>query len=285
VDRADGPVGGARGVARGLPLRLAAARDRAALARFGEVFAAFEDQDSGCLSYGVAAGGERWFVKLAPDAATAAVLRSADRFHAAVRHRVIAAPAAFADGGGRAGIAYPWLPGTVLYHPTRSRRVSRTASDSAMRAFRAQPLGVVERVVDDVFDAHLAVAAAGFAAVDFYDGCLLYDPRSAAVRLIDLDAYRPAPFTVGPGLLPGSTRFLSPEERTEGAVVDERTLVYVLGRAALVLMDEGDEGLAWRGTRDQLGVLARATRPAPADRFADVAGFVRAWRSAGGAGP
>ena len=260
---------------------IAASRDpRARLAALGEVFAAFEAQDSGCRSYGVAAGGARWFVKIAPDPGTAALLRSAARFHAAVRHRVILAPLAFADAGERAAFLYPWIPGAVLYHPTLAHHPSRTDPDSPMRALRARPLHVVRRVVDDVFDAHLAVVGAGYVAVDFYDGAMLYDPDTGRVRLIDLDHYLPGPFTVGPGLLPGSRRFLSPEERTAGAVVDERTTVFTLGRTALILMDEGDAGQAWRGTPAEHGVLLRATRADPAERYENVAGFVDAWRAA-----
>jgi hypothetical protein len=249
------------------------------LSAFGEVFAVFDDQDSGCLSYGVAADTARWFVKLAPDAATAAMLRSAARFHAAVQHPVILAPLAFADLGERAGIGYPWAPGSVLYHPTKSHRPSRSDPASPMSAFRAQPLEIVRRVVDDIFDAHLAVATAGYLAVDFYDGCMLYDPPTATIRLIDLDHYRPGPFTVGPKLLPGSTRYLSPEERTAGAVVDERTTVYTLGRTALILMDEGDTEQAFRGTSAQRDVLARAASPDPAQRYGTVAQFINAWRA------
>jgi len=259
---------------------IAASRDpRARLAGLGEVFALFEEQDSGCRSYGVAVGGERWFVKLAPGAANAALLRSAARFHAAVQHPVILAPVAFADADECAAFLYPWVPGAVLYHSTKARHPSRTDPDSPMRAFRAQPLQVVRRVVDDIFDAHLAVAAAGYVSVDFYDGSMLYDPSTGAVRLIDLDCYRPGPFTVGPQPLPGSRRFLAPEECTAGAVVDERTMVFTLGRTALILMDEGDLGQAWRGTQAQLNVLLHATRPDPAERYESVARLVAAWRA------
>ena len=253
---------------------------RARLAALGEVFAAFEDQDSECRSYGVAIDGARWFVKFAPDAARAALLRSAARFHAAVRHPVILAPVAFADVRERAALVYPWVPGSVLYHATKTHHPSRTAPDSPMRALRAQPLQVVRRVVDDIFDAHQAVAAAGYVAVDFYDGCMLYDPATGTVRLIDLDHYVPGPFTVGPHRLPGSRRFMSPEEYTAGAVVDERTMVFTLGRTALILMDEGDAGQAWRGTEAQLRILLRATSTDPADRYESVARFIAAWRAA-----
>jgi serine/threonine-protein kinase len=248
------------------------------LAQFGRVFAVFDDQDSECLSYGVAVDGARWFVKLAPDRRTARSLRSAAEFHAAVKHPVIVAPATFTDVGDRAGIVYPWVSGSVLYHPTKSRRMSRTAPASPLRAFREQPLEIVSRVVDEIFDAHLAVAAAGFVAVDFFDGCMLYDPHTTVIRLIDLDLYRRGPFTVEPGPIYGSTRYLSPEERVTGATVDERTMVHLLGRTARMLMDEGDQEQAWRGTAAQLAVLGRATRQDPAERYRSVAEFIQAWR-------
>lgn len=249
------------------------------LVSFGEVFAIFEEQDSGCLSYGVSVEGARWFVKIAPTGSAAALLRSAARFHDAVRHPVILAPVSFADLGSRAAIVYPWVAGSVLYHPTRAHRPSRTDPASPMRAFRALPLPLISRVVDDIFDAHLAVADAGYVAVDFYDGCMLYDPHTGGIHLIDLDHYRPGPFIVGPQLLPGSTRYLSPEERTTGALVDQRTMVYTLGRAGLILMDEGDSEQAWRGTAAQRKVLIRATSTDPAERYENVAQFVRAWRA------
>ena len=59
-------------------------KPRRELAPFGELFAVFEEQDSGCLSYGVVVEGARWFIKLAPTGPTAALLRSAARFRHAV---------------------------------------------------------------------------------------------------------------------------------------------------------------------------------------------------------
>lgn len=264
-----------------LPDIAGSADPRRELASLGEVFAVFDQQDSGCLSYGVILGATRWFVKLAPTGTTAEMLRSAARFHDAVRHRVIVAPAIFSDLGSRAAIVYPWVAGTVLYHPTRSHRPSRTDPASAFHAFRSQPLPIVSKVVDDIYDAHVAVADAGYVPVDFYDGLtLLYDPRTTRIHLIDLDHYRPGPFTVGPQLLPGSTRYLSPEERTAGSIVDQRTTVYTLGRTALILMDEGDSEQAWRGSAAQRQVLIRATSSNPAERHHSVAQFVTAWRTA-----
>ena len=105
--------------------------------------------------------------------------------------------------------------------------------------------------IDAVIDAHLAVVAAGFVAVDLYDGCFLYDPASTTMRLIDLDEYRPGPFVVDVERLPGSGRYMAPEERTRGATIDERTTVFNLGRSIEQLLDHAD---GWRGTPAQRAV-------------------------------
>jgi serine/threonine-protein kinase len=152
-----------------------------------------------------------------------------------------------------------------------------------MARFRSLPVADILRAYDRVLDAHLAVEAAGHVAVDFYDGTLLYDFTGRTVHLVDLDAYRPGPFVLDEERLPGSRRFMAPEEFERGAVIDTRTTVFTLGRAARLLLDAGDEERAWRGTPELLAVVERATFPAPDDRFPDVHHFAAAWRTAGGA--
>jgi len=235
----------------------------------GEVFRAFREQDSGCVSYGVQLpGGGRWFVK---EATTGRARRSLDRawaFHRAVRHPAIVPQLhriAVRDGG--TAVVMPWHPGETLYGAAGAR-------------FRALPLARVHRAVDRVLDAHLAVEAAGMVAVDLYDGALLYDFDGDELHLIDLDEYRPGPFVLREERLPGSTRFMAPEEWRRGALIDIRTTVHVLGRTARLLLDAGDDERAWRGTAAQLAVLERATRADPAERFAGVREFMTAWWSA-----
>ena len=133
-----------------------------------------------------------------------------------------------------------------------------------------------------VFDAHVEVARRGFVAVDLYDGCFLYDFERGSLRLFDLDEYRPGPFVVEGDRLPGSTRFMAPEEQQRGATIDERTTVFNLGRVARVLLDEGDNTGRFRGPAPLHAVAEQATEPRPSSRFATVAAFVDAWRAAEG---
>ncbi|MFJ8533234.1 serine/threonine protein kinase [Streptomyces sp. NPDC093591] len=253
----------------------------------GEVLRAFRDQDSGCVSYGVRLpDGDRWFVK---EAATGPARRSLDRawaFHRAVRHPVIVPQLHRfgVRGGAGTAVVMPWHTGEVLYHPTLRTHGGRAHPDSPLARFRALPLDRVHRAVDRVLDAHLAVEAAGHVAVDLYDGTFLYDFAGDELHLIDLDEYRPGPFSLTEDRLPGSRRFMAPEEFRRGALIDLRTTVHALGRATRLLMDAGDEERAWRGTPAQLAVLDRATRADPGERFATVRELVRAWREATSAG-
>ncbi|OON82190.1 serine/threonine protein kinase [Streptomyces tsukubensis] len=251
------------------------------LARAGEVFAEFRAQDSGCVSYGVRLDdGERWFVKEGVTEQARLSLERGWAFHRAVRHPVIVPQLHRIVVGGNWAVVMPWHDGEVLYHPTRRGSESRVAPDSAMARFRALPVLRILHAFGQVLSAHLAVEEAGRVAVDLYDGSLLYDFTAHDLRLVDLDEYRPGPFVVEEERLPGSLRFMAPEELKRGAVVDARSTVFTLGRAARLLLDAGDDESAWRGSTGQLAVVDRATRADPEERFPSVRRFARAWQSA-----
>ncbi|WP_416974980.1 serine/threonine protein kinase [Streptomyces sp. 4F14] len=237
------------------------------LSGIGEVFRRFTapEQDSGCTSYGVRLpSGERWFVKTLTTPEAHRTLARAWRFHRAVRHPAIV-PQLHRLGPAA---VMPWRDGGLLYTPEHRTR------------FRRLPLPEVHRALDTLLDAHLAVESAGWQPVDFYDGALLYDFDGAALHLIDLDEYRPSPLRLTAARLPGSRRFMAPEEWHRGARIDSRTTVYVLGRAVRLLLDAGEDERGWRGTAEQFAVVERATHEEPGERFADVRELAGEWRRA-----
>lgn len=251
------------------------------LTGLGQVFTVFDLQDSGCVSYGVTTRSDQLFVKTSTTAGAASSLRSGLRFHADVHHQAIVAPtAAYTFADGHTAVVYPWHDGQVLYPTTTSGSKIRTDPAGAMVAFRSLPVPLVLAALDTILDAHLTVSAAGFVAVDLYDGCFLYDFHRQQMRLVDLDEYRRGPFTLHADRLPGSTRFMAPEERRRGAIIDERTSVHALGRTLRLLLDAGDTEQQWRGTPEQLAVITRATHTDPALRDANVHALHHAWRTA-----
>lgn len=250
------------------------------LARTGTIFRTFADQDSGCISYGFMAAGQRWFVKGASTPDGVWSLRRAISVHKAVAHSAIVPLLhSFSTNEGLA-LVYPWMAGEVLYHPTRSHHGGRAAPGSPMTKFRQLPLPQVHAALDSLLSAHLAVEQAGLVAVDLYDGCMLYDSENHRLMLCDLDEYRPGPFTVETERLPGSSRYMAPEEFVRGSVIDIRTTVFTLGRALRLLLDAGDEEKQWRGTSGQLAVIEKATAAAPECRFHSVHSLVNAWHAA-----
>ena len=243
----------------------------------GDVFVTFDTQDSGNVSYGVRIGAQRFFVKTAgrvddpvpplDHAARVALLRNAVvlargcTHHALPRlHEVIESPAGPL-------LVYDWFDGELLGVPSERR----DEPASSFQRFRALPAPAIADALTTIFELHVELA--GWVAVDFYDGCLMYDFAANELRVIDLDMYARGPFTNTMGRMFGSTRFMAPEEFELGARIDERTTVFNLGRAAFVFLGE-------RGTPGQLAAARRACEPDPAARFASVADFAAAFRAA-----
>lgn len=164
---------------------------RAYLDTTGSVFAVFDQQDSGCVSYGVSTRSGRWFVKTAAEPSAVASIERAVALHEAIQHPVIVPLHHRFTAMGRPVLVHPWRDGEVLYHPTTARAGGRTDPTSAMARFRASPVPVVETALDQILDAHVAVGLAGFVASDLYDGCFIYDFAAGKMSLVDLDEYRP----------------------------------------------------------------------------------------------
>jgi serine/threonine-protein kinase len=140
-----------------------------------------------------------------------------------------------------------------------------------------QILDALERI----YDVHLVLAERGYVAVDFYDGCIIYDFGQAQTYVCDLDEYRTGPFVLETKRLPGSKRFMAPEEWKRGSRIDQVTNVFTLARTAMVLLGDGTGAMKpWRGTEEMREVTVRATRVNRAERHQTVKEFVDDWRLA-----
>lgn len=254
------------------------------VARAGEVFATFGQltQDSGNVCYTVRCGGERYFVKTAgpareredpdvsvPHARRVELLRNAAVLANARLHPALPELLHVVESPDGPLLVYRYRDGELLH----ARRAERDDPTCAHQRFRALPVEQILAALDTVFDAHVALAAAGWIAVDFYDGSLLYDFGHRELHLIDLDMYARGPFVNRAGRMFGSTRFMAPEEHTRGATIDQRTNVFTLGRTAAVFLGN-------RGGAALQDVIARACRVERAERQADVASFHADWRAA-----
>ena len=225
-------------------------------------------QDGNCVCCSVEVGGRSLFVKWAAAPASVSSLRQAIAINAAVRHPALPAVLNVIETPTSPVLVYEWLTGESLRKPGGER-------------FRALPIGDQQAAVDTLLDVHVRVAEAGYIAVDLYDGSLMYDFDAGRLRVFDLDEYRDGPFTLDAERLPGSTRFMAPEEFVRGSLIDQTTNVFTLGRAMMVLLgDVQGQAAAWRGPAKGLAVAVKASSPARAERFATVRELVNAWRAA-----
>ena len=259
------------------------------LARVGQVFATFDSrtQDSGNISYGVAADGRRWFVKTAGDPAAAAflnhgarvaLLENAERLARDFAHPALPALRAVAESAWGPMLVYDWADGELLHAPAERR----TDPASAFQRFRRLPVDEIAAAIGMVIDAHVGLCGRGWVACDFYDGAMMYDFAARRLSLFDLDSYSRGPFVNEMGRMFGSDRFMAPEEYEKGARIDERTTVFNLGRSVSVFLGDGTlERASFRGSDAEYAAMAAACRNEPAARLQSVNELAEAWRSGG----
>ncbi|TCC29267.1 serine/threonine protein kinase [Kribbella sindirgiensis] len=236
------------------------------LDHLGTIFALFDTQDSGNISYGVQTATARYFVKTAGDPAApnlfldfdarVTLLRTAAELARSGTHPAMPALHAVIESPAGPVLVYEWRDGDLLHEPAARER------------FKALPTAEILAVLDALYELHAALDAAGWVEGDFYDGAMMYDFDARRLTVMDLDTYRRGPHRNTMGRMFGSTRFMAPEQLALGAPIDTRTTAYVMARAALVLLPEPPPALH--------AVLLEATTT----RFPSYEAFYDAWLTA-----
>jgi serine/threonine-protein kinase len=253
----------------------------------GSVFAVFDTQDSGNISYGVQVGSGRYFVKTAghsddpqpylPHPERVALLRNAVRIRRCSDHPALPALHQVIESPGGPLLVYQWVDGELIA-VSRNRRED---PQSPYQRFRRLPAPEILHALDVIYEVHDELARAGWIAVDFYDGCMIYEFERRQLHLVDLDTYREGPSTNDMGRMFGSTRFMAPEEFERGAPIDERTNVFTMGRTAALFLSDGTlDRPPFRGSEALYDVIVRACRPDCSQRFGSMAEFCATWRAA-----
>ena len=259
------------------------------LGSIGSIFVRFDHltQDSGNISYGVQIGDERYFVKTAgyPDdpkpplnhASRVELLRNAVRLSKTIDHSALPKLHNVIESPAGPLLVYQWVSGELLGTSPEKREDPACA----FQRFRRLPTFTILSCIDAIFDLHNRIAAAGWIAVDFYDGCIIFAFDSDRIGIMDLDMYREGPFQNEMGRMFGSTRFMAPEEFQLGAIIDQRTNVFTMGRTALVFLSDGTlHASAFRGSRALFDVVKKACDPERSRRFDSMAAFYDAWKAA-----
>lgn len=173
--------------------------------------------------------------------------------------------------GGYCAI-FRWPEGTPL------------ADEEAKNQLCRQPLLTRLRMIDAVFDFHAYAAEMGFVSVDFSGRCLVADFASGEIAVRGIDRYRRTPCVNDLGRMPGSPRFLAPEEYQTGAPLTELTMEYAMGALAFSFFAERSlrERFAWTAGEPLYQAAFRACAENPAERYPSLREFLAAWRQAAG---
>lgn len=143
------------------------------------------------------------------------------------------------------------------------------------------PLEEKLHIYAEVTDFMIEVAKMGYVAVDFYDGSIMYDLPTKKVTICDIDFFRKSPAVNDMGRMWGSARFMSPEEYEKGAVIDEITNVFTIGRMGFSIFTDSDFSLeCWPLSEDAFHVLEKAASPEWRERYASIAEFKAEWLKA-----
>lgn len=249
----------------------------------GDVFAVFDSrtQDSGHISYGLEdPNGDRWFVKTSggPGASAGgatnqqrrASLRKSAVITKAVHHDALIPAVRLIESSDAVLTVSPWFSGELLHSP----RDRRAEPSEPFGRFQRLPADEIVAALTSVIDLHVSLDAAGWTSGDLYDGCLMYDFKNGLIKVIDFEFYQRGSYVNDVGRLPGSTRFMAPEEFTKGAIIDARTTVFNLARMIEIFL------MTNHPAHPAAELVARATRHDPAQRPHALGAFQAAWHSA-----
>ena len=240
------------------------------LASAGRIFAVFDQQDSGNVSFGVETSEGRFFVKTAGAAGSGGLpltheervglLRNAERLARSVRHPALTHFERSLDSGWGPMLVYRWAEGEHLH----VRRERRQDPDTPWQRFLTLPVEDRLAVTQTIVDLHVVLSEQGWVTGDFYDGCLIYNFQRKSIHVFDLDNYHQGLYRNTIGRMFGSTRFMAPEEFERGRAIDERTTVFMLGRTVAIFLSD---------VAAMTDLIARACADDPAARHATVADF------------
>lgn len=249
-------------------------------------------QDSGNVSWLVEVDDQRLFVKTAggqdgtnhdgsephlDHAGRVSLLRNAVELAQSCSHVALPRLLNVIESPSGPALVYEAATGDLVRVPPESR----DDPDSAYQRLAHLPAEQLLGTFDVLIDLHMALAAAGWIAVDLYDGCMIVDFASGSLAVIDLDTYRRGPSVNDMGRMFGSSRFMAPEEFELGAVIDERTTTFTLGRLVWhfgTRLTEAAEDFC--GSADVAHVIRQACQDLPSERYATVGAFGQAWMSA-----
>ncbi|MCU5408794.1 serine/threonine protein kinase [Bacillus cereus] len=265
------------------------------LIKLGTVFAVFDQQDSGNISFGIEKDGHKKFIKYA-GAQTIAYegttrdaierLKNSVTIYEDLKYdSLIRLIDHFPVQSGYV-LIFDWFDGECLHSHWRFPPPEKYKNPNSP-FYKFRHLSAIKRIhsLHSIFSFHTYVEKKNYVAIDFYDGSILYNFNTNETKICDIDLYSKKPYINKMGRLWGSSRFMSPEEFELNAIIDERTNVFNMGAMAFSLLGgEKDRSfIKWEASKELYEVAYRAVNENRAERYASVTEFYDSWLNAANA--
>ncbi|MCL2832829.1 MAG: hypothetical protein FWD78_06645 [Treponema sp.] len=242
------------------------------------MFKVFDDQDSGNICFGIINGDKKYFLKFAgaptaranvsPAQAIERNKRSVSVYRDLV-HKNLANLISTEETGGGFAMIFEWTDGECMgkMYPQSREKFMRIPEKTKLQVF------------NDILAFHDHAAKMGYVAIDFYDGSIMYDFIAGKTVICDIELYEKSPYVNQMGRMYGSSRFMSPEEFSLGAVIDEVTNVYTMGATAFALFGgETDRSFEkWRLSRELYDAAKIAVSDQRDQRQQSIKQFINEW--------
>ena len=246
------------------------------ITQYGTVF---DKQDSGNLCFGVQEGDRKLFLKMAGASTTRSRvsnkeaidrLKSTVTIYEDLRHpKLISLIDHKAIDNGYLTI-FEWFEGECM-----GRQYNY------FDKFIALPVNEKLHIYNDILLFHQHVSKCNV-AIDFYDGCIMYDFSRCRTMICDIEFYHKKPYFNPIGRMWGSSQHMSPEEFQLGAVIDEKSNVFLMGATAFQLFGGGRDRSfeKWGASKDLFYIATKAINEDRKLRYLSIEEYISAWNDA-----
>jgi len=264
----------------GINFRLKEPFDFSFLKKYGQVFKVLDNQDSGNICFGVEDSRYKYFIKFAGaptvranlnEEEAIATLKNTIQIYRDLAHPILARLINAEEIGGGFAAVFEWVDAICMGRQYQQEH----------QQFMALPLVTRTKIFEEIMAFHVHMAAQGYVAIDFYDGSIMYSQPDSRTIICDIDFYSKAPYTNQMGRLWGSGLFMSPEEFTLGAEIDEVTNIYVMGATAFALLSGYDRTPEkWPLDMRLYNVVKQATSDKREERQQSIRQLIKEWEAA-----
>ncbi|GFZ76134.1 serine/threonine protein kinase [Paenibacillus marchantiophytorum] len=250
------------------------------LSEYGQIFTVFDKQDSGYICFGVQNGNKKLFLKVAGAptvgsnvSSDVAInrLKSTVSIYQDLRHPKLIEIIENMEIKEGYLTVFEWFEGECM-----------GKQYGAFDKFIDFPLEAKFNIYKDILLFHQHANQRGYIAIDFYDGCIMYNITSKQTMICDIEFYSKKPVMNNVGRMPGSSRYMSPEEFQLGTEIDERSNVFLMGATAFQLFGGGSDRSMekWEAGEKLYYIALKAINIEKENRYQTIDEYFEAWNNA-----